>query len=109
MHTTFESLQRQAFGAELIARDLPERSYAVLPGHPDQVIGIKRGELGYFPLTTNSTAPELNRLSEVSDAQALAMFHGSMYGWACLAAHPATWADEVKAFDLECLGGSARP
>lgn len=109
MPAPLEYRQCRAFDAELIARGLPERSYAVLPGRPDQVIGIKRGEQGYFPLITNSTAPELNRLSDVSDAQALAMFHGSMFGWTCSAAYPATWGDEITAFDLECLGQSAQP
>ncbi len=66
---------------------LPEIAYA---NHPEtgQVVAIKRGERGYFPIDTRMTSAQLNMKEGVKPAQAAAMLAGSMRGWAVPEADP---------------------
>lgn len=61
------------------------------PGGPPPVIGIKRGESGYYPIYTTKKADDLNRSLGVTKAQRDAMLAGSMFGWDTKGADPATW------------------
>jgi hypothetical protein len=56
------------------------------PGAPP-VIGIKRGEIGFWPVFTRLAAAELND-GKCTPAQASAMHAGSMFGWDVPAADP---------------------
>jgi len=60
--------------------NLPEKCFS---NHPvtGQVIAIKRGESGYYPIMTASTSEKLNEAFGVTKAQAEAMLVGSMFGW----------------------------
>lgn len=72
--------------------------FAGLPDHcfstsrtTGQVIAIKRGEPGYYPIQTRSTAKKLNEVIEVTTAQVEAMEAGSMFGWDVPGANPALY------------------
>jgi hypothetical protein len=66
---------------------LPERCYSTLET-TGQVICIVRGEHGYFPIYTRSTADKLNEGIGVTKEQAEAMLVGSMFGWSVPGANP---------------------
>lgn len=61
--------------------------YGVTP-----IVAVKRGESGYYPIHTQATADEMNAAAGVTYAQVEAMHAGSMFGWDCKGANPATWA-----------------
>jgi hypothetical protein len=67
-------------------RGLPEFCYATLPSNKEEMIVIKYGEKGYYPVNQSSdaylcSAEKNNELLGVTKAQAEAMIAGSMYGW----------------------------
>ena len=75
--------------------ELPEMCVAVLePG--DVLIGIKRGQRGYFQMydgmvtgeAAKTVADRMNKALDVTPQQREAMFCGSMMGWDCPAARP---------------------
>jgi hypothetical protein len=75
--------------------ELPEMCVAIL--QPEEVlIGIKRGERGYFQMydgmvkgeSAKIVADRMNKALGVTPQQGEAMFCGSMKGWDCLAAQP---------------------
>lgn len=71
--------------------NLPELAFVQNPSDSPgaaPVIGIKRGEPGYYPIFTQRTADELNQMNHVSPAQREAMYAGSMFGWDVPAANP---------------------
>jgi hypothetical protein len=79
----------------LFSDDLPDMCVAVL--QPDNVlIGIKRGQRGYFQIhggfvkgdAARAAADTFNRRLHVSPQQREAMLIGSMMGWDCPAARP---------------------
>ena len=72
------------------AHKLPPRVYAHLLSDPKQVICIKRGESGFFPIATLATPEALNSaLSPCpTAAQIEAMMVGSMFGWDVPGANP---------------------
>lgn len=77
---------------------LPEKSFAVLPSDPCQVIGIHRGVPGYTPLKRHArpeaAAAQVARLhagGNVNEYQAEAMLAGSMFGWHVPGADPDTY------------------
>jgi hypothetical protein len=45
------------------------------------VIGVRRGESGYYPIFTRLTADELNAQHGVTPVQRVAMHNGSLFGW----------------------------
>ena len=74
---------------------LPEMCVVVLqPG--DVLIGIKRGQRGYYQMydgmvkgeAANIVADRFNKALNVTPQQREAMFCGSMSGWDCPAAKP---------------------
>lgn len=77
-----------------IAAKLPERAYlpnrhhCTGPHGEPPVIGVQRGEVGYWPLYTNLTADELNAPLNITPDQLAAMEHGSMFGWDTPGADP---------------------
>jgi hypothetical protein len=76
----------------LAARGLPEKAFIDNAQHtcgPSPVIGVKRGESGYYPIWTHCTADELNEAHGVTAAQREAMYAGSLFGWHTPAADPA--------------------
>lgn len=73
-----------------------DNSWNKSPGAPP-VIAVKRGESGYYPIFTNCTADELNERLGVTPAQRQAMHVGSMCGWHCPGADPATYEAEAAA------------
>ena len=79
----------------LAARGLPELAWLdnaegqVVAGGA-KVLVIRRGEHGYCPTSSILTADQLNRRYGVTEAQVQAMLCGSMFGWHCPAAFPAT-------------------
>ena len=82
-----------------------ERTGSLLPpaafaAHPTTgaTIMIRRGERGYFLLATQLTADELNQVFGVTAAQSKAMLAGSIFGWECPGADPATYT-ELSACD----------
>jgi hypothetical protein len=74
---------------------LPPVAFAAHPTTGATVM-VRRGERGYFLLATRLTADELNQVFGVTAAQSMAMLAGSMFGWDCRGADPATYA-EVRA------------
>ena len=75
--------------------ELPEMFVAVLePG--DVLIGIKRGQRGYFQMydgmitgdAAKTVADSMNKALDVTPQHREAMFCGSMMGWDCPAARP---------------------
>ena len=52
------------------------------------VIGIRRGETGYYPVFTPLSADELNARDGVTPAQRVAMHNGSLFGWEAPGADP---------------------
>lgn len=64
-----------------------DNSWDKSPGAPP-VIGIKRGEDGFYPVFTTATADELNASYGVTPAQREAMHNGSMFGWDVPGADP---------------------
>ena len=87
------------FGAlpEVVYFDNPK-----LPGRPRRfdtdapIAAVRRGESGFYPVYSHSTAEDLNEAEEVTAAQAEAMLQGSMFGWDVPAANPDYWADRVE-------------
>ena len=81
-----------------LAEGLPELCFSTLPG-TGQLIGIKRGESGYYLSDWNTEdrvrnqelADESNRALGVTDAQRQAMEIGSMFGWEVPGADPAAY------------------
>ena len=81
---------------------LPEVCYSVLPSDENQLIAIKRGEMGYFPImlasvirgtiTAKEKAAQLNE-GIATPEQIEAMKSGSMFGWDTKGADPDTWRD----------------
>jgi hypothetical protein len=75
--------------------DLPEMCVAVLQPE-DVLIGIKRGERGYFQMydgmvrgnAARMVADRMNNSLDVTPQQREAMLCGSMMGWDCPAARP---------------------
>lgn len=83
---------------------LPEVAYADNPkgggqrryGNTDApAIAIKRGEAGFHPIYTRSSADELNENDGVTPAQREAMLIGSLMGWAVPGADPDYWEDKL--------------
>ena len=72
---------------------LPVECFATMRSDPSQVILIRRGEKGYYPVTTRATADKLNSTLEPvpTSAQVKAMEAGSMWGFDVPAADPAVW------------------
>jgi hypothetical protein len=78
--------------------ELPEMCVAILQPE-DVLIGIKRGERGYFQMydgmvkgeSAKIVADRMNKALDVTPQQREAMFCGSMMGWDCPAAQP--WRD----------------
>lgn len=85
--TQFEPTDEQ-----LAARGLPEIAFidnANKRFHKDaQVIAVKRGEMGFYPIYTHCTADFLNEGKGVNPQQREAMLAGSMFGWSSSAADP---------------------
>jgi hypothetical protein len=79
---------------ELIARGLPEVAWvsnADKRYHRDaQVIAIKRGEAGFYPIYTGATADSLNESEGITPVVREAMLWGSMFGWDTPGADPTT-------------------
>lgn len=76
---------------------LPPVAFAAHPTTGTTIL-IRRGERGYFVLATRLTADELNQAFGVTAAQSMAMLAGSLFGWECPGADPATYA-ELSACD----------
>lgn len=76
-------------------KNLPELSYYTneLTG---EVIGIKKGEMGYYPIKTKATAEELNNSLNITTAQSEAMYMGSLIGWEVPAANPDFYDENGK-------------
>lgn len=81
---------------------LPEQCYGTL--HTGELIIIKYGEKGYYNTdiptedkkSMKALADEMNAKLGVTKAQAAAMLAGSMYGWSCPAANPASYDENGK-------------
>lgn len=71
---------------------LPPVAFAAHPTTGATVM-IRRGERGYFLLATRLTADELNQVFGVTAAQSMAMLAGSLFGWECPGADPATYTE----------------
>lgn len=72
---------------------LPEFCYATLPSNEEEMIIIKKGKSGYYPVEESSdaylcSAEVNNELIGVTKAQVKAMKAGSMFGWDCPASNP---------------------
>ena len=74
---------------------LPSHCFSTLPS-TGEVIGIKRGEKGYYTIKTMATATELNRALKVTKAQEEAMVIGSMFGWDSPGADPDAYPSMVE-------------
>lgn len=83
--------QKQAADQILADRGLPEvafidnndKSHGASP-----VIGVRRGESGYYPIFTPLTADQMNAEHGVTPAQREAMYNGSLFGWDVPGADP---------------------
>lgn len=77
--------------AQLEARGLPEVAFidnSRRVNGDSPVIGVRRGQTGYYPVWTNQTADELNQANGVTPAQREAMHNGSLFGWEVPGANP---------------------
>ena len=91
--------EREQFGPKL-ADGLPELCFSTLPG-TGELIGIKRGESGYYLSDWNTgdrarnkeLADESNKALGVTDTQRQAMEVGSMFGWDAPGADPAAYEE----------------
>lgn len=75
----------------LAARGLPEIAFLDNKDNlhgPSPVIGVRRGEAGYYPISTPLSADELNAERDVTSAQREAMYNGSLFGWDTPSADP---------------------
>ena len=76
----------------LAARGLPEMAF--IDNSRDKspsatkVIGVRRGETGYYPIHSRLSADELNAKYKVTPAQREAMYNGSLFGWETPGADP---------------------
>ena len=83
---------------------LPDTAYALLDSD-GSIIRIQRGITGYWPCNFGSgphsqaTVDALNADKGVSKAQAEAMKVGSMFGWNCPGADPASYDENGNAKD----------
>ena len=68
---------------------LPPLCYATLPS-TGEVILIRRGESGYYPVTSHLTPTQLNTClgTKPTATQVEAMLAGSMFGWEVPGADP---------------------
>jgi hypothetical protein len=90
--------------ASLTKPGLPDLCYARKPGlsgEPGEVVLLRRGECGYYPLpafyqSLGFDPVESNGLLGVSRAQAAAMLHGSLFGWDARGADPAAYDDDGR-------------
>ena len=89
---------------ELIGRGLPEVAWVSNAGkrfHPEaQVIAIKRGESGFYPIYTGATADSLNEGEGITPVMREAMLWGSMFGWDTPGADPTTVVGKKLQADL---------
>lgn len=70
---------------------LPEVCYTTLNSDPRQVVALKRGETGYWPLNEprNDAAEIVAMLNKgIKPEQVAAMENGSLFGWHVLGANP---------------------
>jgi hypothetical protein len=74
------------------AANLPERSYAYHPTSGETIM-VKRGERGFYPVTTDVKPELLNKVRGVTPQQAAAMLTGSLFGWDCPLADPAEFTE----------------
>ena len=65
---------------------LPEVCFTYLRSDDRQIIAIKRGEDGYYPVTTRFTVAELNK--GVKPEHVAAMENGALFGWHVSGADP---------------------
>lgn len=65
-----------------------------VPNTDADVIAIRRGEDGFFPLTTPHDADWHNTVEGVTPQQREAMFYGSVFGWNTLAADADSYAPD---------------
>lgn len=72
------------------------------------VIGVRRGESGYWPVYTQLTAAELNE-GKCTPAQAAAMHAGSMFGWDVPAADPDLYDEQGRIVKASVRLLMARP
>lgn len=64
-------------------------------GTDAQVLKVKRGESGFYPVYTRISADDLNEQHGVTPAQREAMLIGSMMGWTVPGANPDFWVDQL--------------
>ena len=74
------------------AANLSERSYAYHPT-TGATIMVKRGEKGFYAVTTDTKPELLNKVRGVTLQQAAAMLAGSMFGWDVPLADPAAFTE----------------
>lgn len=85
--------------AKEIIENLPFECWSVLNTDPNQLIKIKAGESGYYPInnvpshwlkdkTMKQYANELNEQDGIKPNIVQAMEIGSMFGWGCPGADP---------------------
>lgn len=72
------------------AKGLPKVYAARNPADGSPIL-IKRGKIGFLPLTGNASPEECNEAWGVSKEQAQAMLVGSISGWHVIGADPANY------------------
>ena len=77
----------------MTAANLPERSYAYHPT-TGATIMVKRGEKGFWPVTTDVKPEMLNKIRGVTPQQAAAMLTGSLFGWDTPLADPDQFTED---------------
>lgn len=53
-----------------------------------EIVLIRKGEKGYYPVGTNSSSDKLNAALGINKAQESAMVAGSIFGWEAPASNP---------------------
>lgn len=66
------------------------------PSGVPPVIGLKKGEKGYWPVYTDVSAEDLNKERGVTEAQASAMLNGSVFGFHTRSADPGDPVNQPK-------------
>lgn len=90
-HLENKHATERATDSTLADRGLPEVAFidnSDKQHGPSPVIGVRRGEAGYYPIFTPLSADELNAERNVTSAQREAMYNGSLFGWDTPSADP---------------------
>ena len=110
-----ERMEHQGSLVLPLRSSLPEECYVYVES-TDEIGMVKRGEMGYAPVSIHrdkgiskkKSVDYLNQAMGISKAQAAAMNAGSLFGWATKAADPANYNEQGELKKKPMDRGDAR-